>query len=155
MNDINSKSLNILEFRQFKGDHKIVSGDFEWMAGLRAHKMSPSYGNYKEPKFYNEDLQKYQNKIKNTSDDILSHPVNLAACEQLIKTYSSNQSNVSFGFNLRNNKNNGWRNSPLPPSQSPFDQNLPPITKVNIEQVEKMKNLIVHPKIKKLEVIIY
>jgi hypothetical protein len=123
------------------------------MAGLRSHKNSPRNYNYKEPRFYYEDLQKYKNKQKMENKDFSGQPINLATCEQLLKTYASNQSNATFCFNLRNSKNNGWKNSILPPNQSGFDKVLPPIVKSNIEHTEKIKNLIVHPKIKKFEVL--
>lgn len=151
MKKFGSKSLNILEFRQFKGDHKIVGSDFEWMAKLRSQYETISPKDTKEPRFYYEDLEKFKKK-KNLMDDILSHSINLAPCEQLLKTSASNHSNVAFSFNLRNNRNNGWNYSPMPLAHKEFEKILPPITKSSKDNVEKLKNLIVHPKDKKFEV---
>ena len=165
------KNINI--FRQLLNSPVIKGSDIDWILRLRNYKKDNKKvktPNYTSPRFYDEDLQKYKEKIEHDKK-IYKNKVNLKCNLERYSHILNNRTghplnNSTFLYEttlrLRNNiKSNDlnqtpWRTLSVSPSESNikfFGTYLPPMLKNSKSNLEKISTMIAHPLLKSKSVV--
>ncbi len=100
----------------------------------------------KEPSFYQQDLDKYKDKVKkekeNNKDNPLYSPINIAHRENVFGS-GSNPSKINFSVTLRKDstENSAWRCLNYSPKKELLNKVLPPINSSSKELFSKMNSI--------------
>ena len=161
-NKRNGLPKNFSEYRHVISSPEMKGADVSWILKLRGYNKTSKDKkniNFSPPKFYEEDLEKYKEKVKKERRVIKNFPKgNLTPLYHIIKRNSNtplNNSQFLFETTLRfdkkesHNKNHRpWYNCIPSPSQTQqrfFETFLPPLLKTSKQALRKMQNYISHP----------
>lgn len=170
--DPNKFPKNVNEFRHIMDDVNCCRDDIEFMLELRRplkFKSKEKNSSIAEPQFYQEDLEKYKNKIVKKSEEKKLLKTNIAIFRQIFSNrakYAINNSVYRYEVSLRtepnqitkspatkneenkkvSNRNKApWNSTTIPREKTLLDTLLPPVLQPSKEVFSKIENRVGRP----------
>jgi len=170
--DPNKFPKNVNEFRHIMDDVNCCRDDIEFMLELRRPlkcKSKEKNSSIAEPQFYQEDLEKYKNKIVKKSEEKKLLKTNIAIFRQIFSNrakYAINNSVYRYEVSLRtepnqitkspatkneenkkvSNRNKApWNSTTIPREKTLLDTLLPPVLQPSKEVFSKIENRVGRP----------
>lgn len=169
--DPNKFPKNVNEFRHIMDDVNCCRDDIEFMLELRRplkFRSKEKNSSIAEPQFYQEDLEKYKNKIIKKSEEKKLLKTNIAIFRQIFSNrakYAINNSVYRYEVSLRTEPNQiskspakneenkkvsirnkaPWNSTTIPREKTLLDTLLPPVLQPSKEVFSKIENRVGRP----------
>ena len=170
--DPNKFPKNVNEFRHIMDDVNCCRDDIEFMLELRRpikFRSKEKNTSVAEPQFYQEDLEKYKNKINKKSEEKKLLKTNIAIFRQIFSNrakYAINNSVYRYEVSLRTEPNQiakspttkneenkkvsirnkvPWNSTTIPREKTLLDTLLPPVLQPSKEVFSKIENRVGRP----------